>query len=65
VRYNDLARDFNTEIRTFPSSIGANVVHGAKPLEYFEADEAAKANPKVDMSAITGPNPNGATPAAK
>jgi LemA protein len=54
VRYNDLARDYNTEIRTFPSSIGANVVHGAKPLEYFEADEAAKANPKVDMSGITG-----------
>lgn len=60
VRYNDLARDYNTEIRTFPSSIGANVIHGAKPLEYFEADEGAKANPKVDMSAITGT----ATPAA-
>ena len=60
VRYNDLARDYNTEIRTFPSSIGANVIHGAKPLEYFEADEAAKANPKVDMSAITG----SASPAA-
>ncbi len=54
VRYNDLARDYNTEIRTFPSSIGANVIHGAKSLEYFEADEAAKANPKVDMSGIRG-----------
>ena len=54
VRYNDLARDYNTEIRTFPSSIGANIIHGAEPLEYFEADEAAKANPKVDMSGITG-----------
>lgn len=59
-RYNDLARDYNTEIRTFPSSIGANIIHGAKALEYFEADDAAKANPKVDMSGITG----AATPAA-
>lgn len=59
-RYNDLARDYNTEIRTFPSSIGANVIHGAKSLEYFEADEAAKANPKVDMSGLAGT----ATPAA-
>jgi LemA protein len=54
VRYNDLARDYNTEIRTFPSSIAANVVHGAEPLQYFQAEEGAKANPKVDMSAITG-----------
>ena len=54
VRYNELARDYNTEIRTFPSSIGANVIHGAEPLEYFEADEAAKANPNVDLSGITG-----------
>lgn len=54
VRYNEAARDYNTEIRTFPSSIGANVIHGAEPLEYFEADEASKANPTVDMSGITG-----------
>lgn len=54
VRYNEAARDYNTEIRTFPSSIGANVIHGSKPLEYFEADEASKANPTVDMSGITG-----------
>jgi hypothetical protein len=30
------------------------------PLEYFEADEASKANPTVDMSGITGDK----TPAA-
>ncbi|WDA41187.1 LemA family protein [Erythrobacter sp. BLCC-B19] len=60
VRYNELAKDYNTEIRTFPSSIGANVIHGAEPLEYFKAEEGAKANPKVDMSGITG----AATPAA-
>ena len=67
VRYNEAARDYNTEIRTFPSSIGANVIHGAEPLEYFEADEASKANPTVDMSGITGRPaagaPQGAAPA--
>ncbi len=54
VRYNDAARAYNTEIRTFPSTIGANIIHGSEPLEYFEADEASKANPTVDMSGITG-----------
>lgn len=54
VRYNEAARDYNTEIRTFPSTIAANIIHGSKPLEYFEADEASKANPTVDMSGITG-----------
>ncbi|MXO90784.1 LemA family protein [Pontixanthobacter aquaemixtae] len=53
-RYNDAARDFNTEIRTFPSSIGANVIHGSEALEYFEAAEGASENPEVDMSKITG-----------
>ena len=54
VRYNEAARDYNTEIRTFPSTIGANIIHGAEPLEYFEADAASRANPEVDMSGITG-----------
>ena len=64
VRYNEAARDYNTEIRTFPSSIGANVIHGAEPLEYFEADEASQANPTVDMSGITGGQANPAAAAA-
>lgn len=54
VRYNDAARDYNTEIRTFPSTIAANVIYGADPLQYFEADEASRENPEVDMSGITG-----------
>lgn len=64
VRYNDLARDYNTEIRTFPSTIGANVIHGSEPLEYFEADEAARENPNVDMGQITGAPQQGTPPAA-
>src|SRR3546814_19451933 len=56
VRYNEAARAYNTEIRTFPSTIAANVIYGSEPLEYFEADAAAQANPKVDLSGITGTN---------
>lgn len=54
LRYNEKAQDYNTEIRTFPSSIGANIIHGAERLEYFEAEESAKDAPDVDMSGITG-----------
>ena len=35
--YNEAVRAFNTEIRTFPSSIGASVIHGAEPMVPFEA----------------------------
>ena len=52
-RYNESARDYNTEIRTFPSSIGANVIHGSEPLEYFEAAEGARENPDVEFNNIT------------
>lgn len=54
VRYNDAARDYNTEIRTFPSTITANVIYGSDPLQYFEADEASQANPNVDLENIGG-----------
>ncbi|MES2700627.1 MAG: LemA family protein [Pseudomonadota bacterium] len=63
-RYNDLARDYNTEIRTFPATIAANVIYGAEPLEYFEAAEGAEANPTVNMDRITGPAESGDAPAA-
>ena len=53
-RYNDAARDFNTEIRTFPSTIAANIIHGSEPLEYFEAAEGADENPEVEFGNITG-----------
>ena len=50
----DAARDFNTEIRTFPSTIAANIIHGSEPLEYFEAAEGADENPEVEFGNITG-----------
>jgi len=62
VRYNDAARDYNTEIRTFPSTIAANVIYGSEPLQYFEADKASQANPNVNLENIGGTQP--APPAA-
>jgi LemA protein len=35
--YNGAVQSYNTLIRTFPSSIGAKVFYGAKPMATFEA----------------------------
>ena len=35
--YNSAVQGYNTLIRTFPSSIGAKVFYGAKPMQTFEA----------------------------
>ena len=35
--YNASVQGYNTLIRTFPSSIGAKVFYGAKPMQTFEA----------------------------
>ncbi|QNE05011.1 LemA family protein [Croceicoccus marinus] len=35
--YNEAVREYNTTIRTFPSIIGAKLVHGAEPMVPFEA----------------------------
>ena len=57
-RYNEAVQAYNTEIRTFPSIIGARIVHGAKPMVPFEASAAAQSAPTVDLDNI------GAAPAA-
>ena len=66
VRYNEKAQDYNTEIRTFPSAIGAKIIYGAKPMEYFKADAAAKNAPRVDFGPLASPAPavNDNAPAA-
>jgi LemA protein len=51
-RYNEAVRDYNTEIRTFPSIIGAKIVHGAKPMVPFAASETAQSAPTVDLDNI-------------
>jgi LemA protein len=54
VRYNEAVQAYNTEIRTFPSIIGAKVVHGAKPMVPFEASSAAQTAPTVNLDNIGG-----------
>jgi len=52
--YNEAVRDYNTEIRTFPSIIGAKIIHGAEPMIPFAASEAAQNAPAVDLENIGG-----------
>ena len=35
--YNQAVQGYNTEIRTFPSIIGAKIIYGAKPMTPFQA----------------------------
>lgn len=60
MRFNERAQDYNTEIRTFPSIIGAKIIYGSKPMEYFSADEGAEIAPEVDFGNMANP---GSTPA--
>lgn len=49
--YNEAVRKYNTTIRTFPDSIGANIIHGADPMVPYKAvTEGAEAAPKLDMT---------------
>lgn len=48
--YNEAVRAYNTEIRTFPSVIGARVIHGARPMVPFQATTPnADQAPTVDF----------------
>ena len=48
--YNDAVRAYNTTIRTFPDTIGANIIHGAEPMVPYEAvSEGAEVAPQLDM----------------
>ena len=46
--YNDSVQIFNTKIRTFPSSIFANML-GFSAKEYFKVDESVKAVPQINF----------------
>ncbi|MGI9362106.1 MAG: LemA family protein [Parasphingorhabdus sp.] len=46
--YNEAVRQYNTTIRTFPDIIGAKIIHGAEPMEPFQATtEGAEEAPTV------------------
>ena len=62
-RYNDAVRDYNTEIRTFPSAIGAKIIHGAKPMVPFEARAGSDVAPTVDFGNMNAQPAPGAAPA--
>jgi LemA protein len=47
-QYNDIAREYNTKVRRFPSNIVA-MIFGFDKKPYFEADEDAKQAPKVEF----------------
>ncbi|HEY0014282.1 MAG TPA: LemA family protein [Allosphingosinicella sp.] len=48
-RYNQAVQNYNTTIRTFPSVIGARVVHGAQPMVPFQAEPQSQQAPRVDF----------------
>lgn len=48
--YNEAVRQYNTLIRTFPSSIGASVIHGAEPIVPFQAQEGSDRAPDLSNS---------------
>ena len=50
-KYNEAVQDYNTTIRTFPDSIGANVIHGAKPMQGFKAKPGADVAPEINFDA--------------
>ncbi|OYW45395.1 MAG: hypothetical protein B7Z08_09035 [Sphingomonadales bacterium 32-68-7] len=65
VRYNEAVQAYNTEIRTFPSIIGARIVHGAQPMTPFEASATAQTAPTVNLDDIgTAPAAAPAQPVA-
>jgi LemA protein len=45
--YNAAVQAYNTEIRTFPSVIGARVIYGSQPMAPYQADAAAQRAPSV------------------
>lgn len=47
--YNDSVKTFNVKIKTIPTNIVAGVI-GAQSRDFFEIDEVAKENVKVDFS---------------
>ncbi len=48
-KYNEAVRQYNTTIRTFPDTIGANIVHGAEPMEPFSAQPGSEVAPEAEF----------------
>jgi LemA protein len=63
MRYNEVARTFNTAVRRFPANLVANM-SGFERKAYFEAAEGAQQAPDVNFDFGTGTAPNTATTTA-
>ncbi len=48
-RYNQVIRDYNVTVRRFPTNVIAGIAGFEKSDAYFEAEETAKAAPKVSF----------------
>ncbi|MEO1648558.1 MAG: LemA family protein [Pseudomonadota bacterium] len=49
--YNEAVRAYNTTIRTFPDTIGANIIHGAEPITPYSAvTPGAEEAPTLDLT---------------
>lgn len=56
--FNDAARDFNTELRTFPGVIWAGTIYrSSKAMPLFEAAAGAQEAPNVSFPATAPPTP--------
>ncbi|WP_370178715.1 LemA family protein [Alteriqipengyuania sp.] len=53
-RYNEAVQEYNTTIRTFPSTIAANVIYGSEPMQGFEAREGSDVAPEVNLEGLGG-----------
>jgi LemA protein len=49
-KYNEAVRQYNTTIRTFPDTIGANIIHGAEPMQPFNAQPGSEVAPDVEFN---------------
>ena len=65
--YNEAVRDYNTELRTFPSIIWAKTLHGgSKAMQLFTATAEAQSAPNVNFDGLNpsaAAQPGGAAPA--
>ncbi|MDN3644866.1 LemA family protein [Pontixanthobacter aestiaquae] len=53
--YNEAVRVYNTTIRTFPDTIGANIIHGAEPMvPYTAVSEGAEVAEDLDLGRDSG-----------
>lgn len=49
MKYNDLVKSLNANVKRFPNSILASIF-GVGERSYFEVTDEAKVNPKVDFN---------------